>query len=683
MPLHSIMRYRIIEPERSSGALLLCGMLLVVALATHDVVEGDVWFDLRLGAEILSGNFQNTNLFSFSETSRPWINTHWLYDLLLILATRIGGIQLAVIIKSILFVFTFLLLWIASVGGERPRLTAIVLSLGVLAGADRLELRSEMTSYFWIAFYLAVLEMARREGRSALLWLLVPAQLLWANMHGYWIAGPLLLIATTLGAWAANLKLPFEWRDALSWKSNARSLLTIVTIICILIPIVNPYGFKGVIFPLILSRYLRRGYFLRELIAESVSPFTEWGMIRDDLLTVYIAFIALTIFSCIVNFKRLNLVRVTLSGLFLLSSLQARRVIPLFAIVTAPLVVENLGRFQLPQRLRAAVSVIVGLCLLAVAGWAVEGGLWMKNERQIRFGLKHSPYHTPGGASDFVERHRPSGPVLNTLDAGGYLAYCFRPDFRVFIDGRLQAYSDEIFREYILALQSADGWNKLDNRFHFGWVILNQSTMMDQNLITLLNKSAEWKLAYMDCVSIVFVKRASNQAVPELILPRDLAAVPSPPLDRPWGLISLGFAFELLGLPGEAQKQYRRVMELFPTNPIAPDLSGKLLAAEGKQREAIETFARAVHADPDYMPAMYDLGTAYLLSGYPTEAKKWLEHAVSHSPGYLEARLNLAAAYYRIGDRNAAIKQYREILERDPSNAGALQGLRYLQGTNQ
>jgi len=669
-------RGRIVGSDRTSLPLLIGLLLLVSSLNAHNTLDNDLWFDLRAGAEFLSGRFPRANLFSFSDPSHPWVNSHWLYDLLVYILMQAGGISLVIGAQIILWALAFILLWIACRGNERPQITAFVLGMAAFVSADRFLVRSEMVSYCWLAFYLALLETARRDNLYKLLWLIPPICLLWVNMHSYWLLGSALIWMNAAGALIAPLKLPFGWSEEIRWKPGAKKILLIVAASLFIIPIFNPYGPIGAIYPLVISHQIKGGDIFREFIAENLPPFREWGMLRDDFLTAYMALITISFFSCLLNIKKLNLVRVASAGLFLILSVQARRMIPLFAVISAPLLAENLGRFQLPQRWRYGVGAAVLLLMLAASAWAVTGGLWAKNYRQASFGFKASAYLTPTGAGDFIEKHRPQGPVFNDLDMGGYLAYRFRPDFRIVIDGRLEAaYSAETFRKYILALQGGDKWLKFDNEFHFGWVILNPVTMFNQPLIRFLNARPEWKLAYVDWVSIIFVRRESNPSIPEIVFPGDRDKIPSPPLDRPWGLVSLGQAFELLGQLEDAKACYRKAMALFPDSPSAPDLLGRLLSAEGRSKEALEAFIKAVRADSKYMPAVYDLGTAYLLMGYPEEARKWLEYAIYRSPGYIEARINLAASYDRLGNRKAAIEQYRDILKRDPGNQSALRGL--------
>jgi hypothetical protein len=65
------------------------------------------------------------------------------------------------------------------------------------------------------------------------------------------------------------------------------------------------------------------------------------------------------------------------------------------------------------------------------------------------------------GAVDFANRVGLSGPVFNSVNLGGYVAFRLYPTARVFQDTRFQAYPPEHFRRTIAASASQDEWNRL------------------------------------------------------------------------------------------------------------------------------------------------------------------------------------------------------------------------------
>ena len=135
-----------------------------------------------------------------------------------------------------------------------------------------------------------------------------------------------------------------------------------------------------------------------------------------------------------------------------------------------------------------------------------------------------------------------------------------------------------------------------------------------------------------------------------------------------------------------AEREFKRALELSPSNADALDLYGRLCSALGRHEEAIGLVERARELDPlahrmDLATALlragrYDdavirardaveldpvldravatLGWAYLLSGRKTEGLAQLEHAVSLSPENTMWLGQLAAAYGLAGKRAKA-----------------------------
>lgn len=85
------------------------------------------------------------------------------------------------------------------------------------------------------------------------------------------------------------------------------------------------------------------------------------------------------------------------------------------------------------------------------------------------------------------------------------------------------------------------------------------------------------------------------------------------------------------------------------------------------QMEAEFTMARALDAKFDYAGADRNLGLLYLEApsfgsiGSRKNARTHLQRAVELAPDYPENRLNLIEAYLRWGERDAALKQFREL----------------------
>ena len=93
------------------------------------------------------------------------------------------------------------------------------------------------------------------------------------------------------------------------------------------------------------------------------------------------------------------------------------------------------------------------------------------------------------------------GPVLNSNEYGGYLAYIGIPTF---IDGRSDMYGDAFLAQYreALDLSSSNALEKLIDKYKVTWTLLSPGTPA----ITLLDHSPEWRRVYADDSSVVHAR---------------------------------------------------------------------------------------------------------------------------------------------------------------------------------
>jgi hypothetical protein len=207
---------------------------------------------------------------------------------------------------------------------------------------------------------------------------------------------------------------------------------------------------------------------------------------------------------------------------FAASSLYARRNIPLFAIVAAPLLASQLsalpplmgwlGRFAgAPARVLARWNASVALMdpLLAKGLWPalVAGGLSVLAASQWQAGLApletaFHPEHQPVAAVRYLKSNLPMGNGFNELRWGGYLLHELWPAQRVFIDGQTDFYGEALTREYLDVVELAEGWQDVLARHGVQWVIY----ATDSGLSRRLAGTPAWQTAYRDQLATVFVR---------------------------------------------------------------------------------------------------------------------------------------------------------------------------------
>jgi len=95
---------------------------------------------------------------------------------------------------------------------------------------------------------------------------------------------------------------------------------------------------------------------------------------------------------------------------------------------------------------------------------------------------------------------------------------------------------------------------------------------------------------------------------------------------------NLGVAFYRTGMLEEAVREFRRVMELRPSEGAAPFHLGLIAARQGRWADAAYFFRRAVDRAGPRTPILHNLGVALAMAGEPEQADAVLADVTGRSP---------------------------------------------------
>jgi hypothetical protein len=111
---------------------------------------------------------------------------------------------------------------------------------------------------------------------------------------------------------------------------------------------------------------------------------------------------------------------------------------------------------------------------------------------------------TPVAATDFLLAERPPGQLFHELGFGSYLIWAAQPDYKVFVDPRIELYPKDIWEDYIIIVNALPGWEKyLDG---YGVRTLMLSPERQPELIQAVENSAGWRKIYQDRAAVIFVR---------------------------------------------------------------------------------------------------------------------------------------------------------------------------------
>ena len=243
-------------------------LLLVFLVSAHKItaVASPIWPMIRTGELIVrNGAPVTTDIYSYTNTGKPWVNVPWLYDVVsyLVYSTsrvmftaeaatgdQIGAGVLVTLnaLARVLTVFLLLRLcrpgpglwWFAIVAAVAmgcaygPRDEQFELSLGGIA--RQAILSPETWGTLLLAVQMLVMDRALVLGRAKSLYALPPLFLLWANLDDSFAFGLITLAVGSLG-WLASRRGP-------QTEGPTPATLGAIVAGCVAICIVNPSTYR-------------------------------------------------------------------------------------------------------------------------------------------------------------------------------------------------------------------------------------------------------------------------------------------------------------------------------------------------------------------------------------------------------------------------------------------------------
>jgi hypothetical protein len=179
------------------GVCLFAGLLL---LGNRLLADPDTYWQIKIGQQILStGSLPRTDTFSFTMYGQPWISTQWLAQVLYAMAyTRAGWAGPVVLTAASIAGAFSILAWF--IRRRLDSVSALFLLMASLAIASpHFLVRPHALAMPVMVAWIAGLIAAADRSRAPSYWLL-PLIALWANLHGSFILGLVLIGPIALDA---------------------------------------------------------------------------------------------------------------------------------------------------------------------------------------------------------------------------------------------------------------------------------------------------------------------------------------------------------------------------------------------------------------------------------------------------------------------------------------------------
>jgi formylglycine-generating enzyme required for sulfatase activity len=138
-------------------------------------------------------------------------------------------------------------------------------------------------------------------------------------------------------------------------------------------------------------------------------------------------------------------------------------------------------------------------------------------------------------------------------------------------------------------------------------------------------------------------------------------------------LNNLGVAYNELGKYNEALEDYKQALSVKADIAVAHYNVGVAYYNLKQYREAAEAYQRALHLQPDFAELAYNnLGLTYQNMERYEDAIESYRQAIRLKPDFAEVYFNLGRAYNKMGNNDAALKQYDILKTLNPDEAEQL-----------
>jgi hypothetical protein len=474
--------------------------------------DGDTCLHRRIGNWMIEHRaILRADPFSHTRANAPLISKEWLGEVLFAAAgDTLGwnGIALlaAVLIATCLWLLHRQLLMEGC--GILPA-TALTL-LAAMAGTIHWLARPHLFTLLLTVVFTGHLRRFDRGqlGTRPLFWRLVPLMVLWANLHGAFFTGFVIIATFVAGNAILAMTAPAEARTA------ARSKLVHLgwlLVLCALVTLLNPNGWQ---LPAHVVEFLRN-----PVLARYTNEFRSPNFHTDGArgLLIEFAVIALTLVFLRPTIRATDIV---VTGTWGLLALMATRNVPIFALVVTPILAEQWqaglvnarpGRLldfyrRLSENVTTLNRAADGRATVAAAFLALVAVLAKPNlvggDPILTTDVLSNRF--PVAAVQFVAAHPQAvtGEMFNDYGWGGYLILTM-PEHRVFVDGRNDFYGPDLVREYSSVNTVETNWETVLQKYGVGWTVLPRAHPLN----VLFSLRRDWNLAYADDVTAIYARQ--------------------------------------------------------------------------------------------------------------------------------------------------------------------------------
>ncbi len=448
--------------------------LPVLAAMLASLSSVDLTYHLRAGGEILAGRVIPTqDSWTFTAAGLPWLDQQWGAQVLLETVFRMGGWTGLVVLRAVLVGLIFgCLLVIGLRRGLGSRRAAWLTLAACLVASPALALRPQLLGM--ACFAIVLLLVSDRRDHSGRLWLVPVVVASWANLHGSFFLGPMVL--------------GLAWLQDLHDKVARPHQTLLVGLVSGAAAGLTPFG------PMVWAY----------AVGLSTNPditrrITEWQptTLRDATGLLFFGSVAAVVALMARCGRATPWPTLLWLGTFAFIGAYAVRGAawwPLAAVaaiagvlVTKPAIASGetarLDPPDTPLQRRLNLAVVGGVVLAVIALLPI----WRPVEPATGAPLGVLTDAPPGITAALRDAARPGDRIFNPQPWGSWFEFAL-PDTLVAIDSRIELFPPQVWEDYARVAAGAEGWQAILDGWDVNFVVIEGT---DTAFISRL-ESAGW-----------------------------------------------------------------------------------------------------------------------------------------------------------------------------------------------
>ena len=526
-------------------ALVALFTLLVLVLSHVPLRHTDLWGHVAYGHWILQhGQLPSEDPFMPLAEGMTVVDTQWLSQVIFAWVETAGGAEGLSTLFALAVLAGYLLL--ARVFYLQTRSVSWTIAgtlLVLILGWSRLTtIRPEMFAVVCFAALMWLLTCAQKsnhqpgEGQFAqasfapsgvVTWLAVPlVMMLWANLHGSFVCGLVLLGCLLLGRVLEVVIDQRSFRAALG-DAQARRWLLLVELAAVA-TLVNPYGLS-------LLTYVA-GFPLNGALKQ-ISEWAPMVILGTGGREFAFAWVLIAI-ALRHSRRRVHPTEILLIAAFSIAAVMQHRMMAWFAPAAAWVLLPHLTSacsrwrgaattarncFSEPKRstpLRLwGPTLVAGLVVWV--GFSLSGFRGVIPSAQPRPAERLFSTETPRGLTDWLRSQPAAGQVWNPQWWGDWLAWDGPSELSVFMTSHVHLVPPHVWSDYLRVQYAERGWESTLGRYNVKTVVVDKR--QQRSLASALRAADGWHRVFEDHQAVVYTKRAAA-ADPALVRQRTAPA---------------------------------------------------------------------------------------------------------------------------------------------------------------